>query len=100
MNTYARKKVCIVGIYVGLLLSPALSLAQAQQSPFSTGANALVDFALTIATPVGILIVVGIAIAAAVGRVSLGGAIAGIVAIAAVFGAPQIITWIRDMFAV
>src|SRR5688572_26760183 len=74
--------------------------AQAQQSPFDTGANSLVDFGLTIATPIAILIVIGAGIAAAVGKISWGWVIGGIVGIAVVFGSEQIVTWIRGLFGV
>lgn len=75
-------------------------LASAQQSPFDTGANSLVDFALAIATPIAILVVIGAAIAAAVGRISWGWVVGAIVGIAAIFGSPQIVAWIRGMFGV
>ena len=74
--------------------------AMGQASPFDTGANSLVDFALTIATPIAILVVIALAIAAAVGRISWGWVIGAIVGIAAIFGAPQIVAWIRGMFGV
>jgi len=74
--------------------------AFAQTSPFDTGANSLVSFALTIATPIAVLIVIGLAIAAAVGRISWGWVIGAIVGIAAIFGAPQIVAWIRSLFGV
>lgn len=77
---------------------PELALAQA--SPFDTGANSLVTFALAIATPIAILIIIAIAIAASVGRIGWGVAIGCIVGIAAVFGSPQIVAWIRGMFGV
>ena len=76
------------------------SAAMGQASPFDTGANSLVDFALTIATPIAILVVIALAIAAAVGRISWGWVIGAIVGIAAIFGAPQIVAWIRGMFGV
>ena len=79
-------------------LSPVVAMAQA--SPFDTGANSLVDFALTIATPIAILVVIALAIAAAVGRISWGWVIGALVGIAAIFGAPQIVAWIRGMFGV
>jgi type IV secretory pathway VirB2 component (pilin) len=82
-------------ISVGL---PVLALAQ--DSPFDTGAQSLLTFALTIAVPIAALVVIGIAIMAAVGRISWGVAIGCIVGIAAIFGAPQIVSWIRGMFAV
>lgn len=71
-----------------------------QTSPFDTGANSLVNFALTIATPIAVLIVIGLAIAAAVGRISWGWVIGAIVGIAAIFGSQQIVAWIRSMFGV
>lgn len=83
---------------LAMLLVPLL--ATAQQSPFNTGANSLVTFALGIATPIAALVVIGAAIAAAVGRISWGWVVGCIVGIAAIFGSPQIVTWIRGMFAV
>lgn len=76
------------------------ALAGAQQSPFDTGANSLVNFALAIATPIAILVVIGAAIAAAVGRISWGWVVGIIVGIAAIFGSSQIVAWIRGMFGV
>jgi type IV secretion system protein VirB2 len=81
------------------LLAPAVVLAQAS-SPFNTGANSLVSFALTIATPIAVLIVIGLAIAAAVGKISWGWVIGAIVGIAAIFGSQQIVAWIRQLFGV
>ena len=46
------------------------------------------------------LIVIGLAIAAAVGKITWGWVIGAIVGIAAIFGAPQIVAWIRGMFGV
>lgn len=83
---------------IAMLLAPVIAMAQ--QSPFDTGANSLVTFALAIATPIAILVVIGAAIAAAVGRISWGWVVGCIVGIAAIFGSPQIVAWIRGMFAV
>lgn len=93
----ARHQLCC-GAVTFALLGPGPALAQA--SPFDTGASSLVSFALTIATPIAILIVIGLAIAAAVGKISWGWVIGAIVGIAAIFGAPQIVAWIRGMFGV
>lgn len=82
------------------VLFVAPMLASAQQSPFDTGANSLVTFALAIATPIAILVVIGAAVAAAVGRISWGWVVGAIVGIAAIFGSPQIVAWIRGMFGV
>jgi type IV secretion system protein VirB2 len=81
-----------------LVLLPEVVWAQA--SPFDTGANSMVSFALTIATPIAVLVVIGLALAAAVGRISWGWVIGALVGIAAIFGAPQIVAWIRSMFGV
>ncbi len=81
-----------------LFMTPAAVLAQA--SPFNTGATSLLSFALTIATPIAALIVIGLAIAASVGKISWGWVIGAIVGIAAIFGAPQIVAWIRGLFGV
>jgi type IV secretory pathway VirB2 component (pilin) len=86
------------GTLLAALAVPTLTFAQA--SPFDTGANSLVDFALTIATPIAILIVIGLAIAAAVGKISWGWVIGALVGIAAIFGSPQIVAWIRTLFGV
>lgn len=85
---------------VGALLTPATVFAQAAGSPFETGANSLVTFAQTIGTPIAALVVIGLAIAAAVGKVSWGWVVGAIVGIAALFGAPTIVSWIRTMFGV
>lgn len=83
------------------LISAVLpTAAWAQASPFDIGANSLVTFALTIATPIAVLIVIGLAIAAAVGKISWGWVIGALVGIAAIFGAPQIVAWIRALFGV
>jgi type IV secretory pathway VirB2 component (pilin) len=81
-----------------LLVAPVAAFAQA--SPFNTGATSLLSFALTIATPVAALLVIALAIAASVGKISWGWVIGAIVGIAAIFGAPQIVAWIRGLFGV
>ncbi|MEJ0098474.1 MAG: TrbC/VirB2 family protein [Pseudomonadota bacterium] len=92
-NRFAAR-LCVLVI----LLLPGVTWAQA--SPFDTGANSLVSFALTIATPIAVLVVIGLAIAAAVGRISWGWVIGAILGIAAIFGSQQIVAWIRSMFGV
>jgi type IV secretion system protein VirB2 len=81
-----------------LLIVPACAFAQT--SPFDAGANGLVSFALTIGTPIAVLIIIGLAIAAAVGKMSWGWVIGAIIGIAAIFGSQQIVAWIRSMFGV
>lgn len=75
-------------------------LAQAQASPFQTGADSFVTNLLAIATPIAIIFIMALGIGALVGRVSWGWPVAALVGIGVLFGAPQIVTWVRGMFAV
>lgn len=75
-------------------------VAFAQTSPFDTGADSLVGWALAIAVPIAALIVIGLGVAAAIGRISWGLAIGAIIGIATIFGAPQIVAWIQGLFGV
>jgi type IV secretion system protein VirB2 len=87
-----------VFVAVAIQIAPLLVFGQA--SPFDGGANALVTWALTIAVPIAALVVIGLGIAAAVGRISWGVAIGCIVGIVLIFGSPQIVAWVRGMFGV
>ena len=84
----------------GLALALAASDALAQASPFSTGATSFQDSFLAILTPIAIIAVMALGLAAWMNRISWGWAIMGVVGIVLVFGAPQIVTWIRGMFGV
>jgi type IV secretory pathway VirB2 component (pilin) len=79
---------------------PGTAFAQAAGSPFDTGAQSLLQFMLTIGAPIAALIIIGVCIAAAVGRVSWGAVAGTILGIAGIFGSVQIVTWIRGMFGV
>lgn len=70
------------------------------QSPFDTGANALVTDFVTIATPIAILVVMVLGVVAMAGRISWGWPLAALGGICVLFGAPQIIEWVRGVFAV
>lgn len=85
-----------------LTLAVALVWAvdRAHAGPFVTGASGMVDFGLTIATPIAILIVIGLGIAAAVGKISWGWVFGAILGIACIFGSAQIVEWIRGLFGV
>jgi type IV secretory pathway VirB2 component (pilin) len=97
-NKTGRDPLIRAWVFALFLLVPLGAFAQT--SPFDTGANGLVSFALTIGTPIAVLIVIGLAIAAAVGKVSWGWVIGAIIGIAAIFGSQQIVAWIRSMFGV
>lgn len=72
----------------------------AQSSPFLTGATSLQTNILAWATPIAVIVVMALGIAAMANRISWGWPIAAIVGIAVIFGAPQIVTWVRGMFGV
>jgi type IV secretion system protein VirB2 len=76
-----------------------IALAQST-SPFLTGANSLQTNILAWATPIAIILVMALGVMAMANRISWGWPIAAIVGIAVVFGAPQMVTWIRGMFGV
>jgi type IV secretion system protein VirB2 len=82
-----------------LCLTPDLAIAQAA-SPFMTGASALQTNILAWLTPVAIILVMVLGGMAMANRISWGWAIAAVMGIAISFGAPQIVTWVRGMFAV
>jgi type IV secretion system protein VirB2 len=75
-------------------------VAWAQSSPFETGANSLVVEFIAIATPIAILLVMGLGIAAATGRISWGWPLLVLLGIGIVFGAPQLVAWGRALFGV
>jgi type IV secretion system protein VirB2 len=89
----------VAAILAALLLVPDLALAQAA-SPFMTGASALQTNILAWLTPVAIILVMVLGGMAMANRISWGWAIAAVLGIAISFGAPQIVTWVRGMFAV
>jgi type IV secretion system protein VirB2 len=92
----------ITGIVVVLLAlcgTPDLAFAQAA-SPFMTGATALQTNVLAWLTPVAVILVMVLGAMAMANRISWGWCIAAILGIAISFGAPQIVTWVRSMFAV
>ena len=85
-------------LVVAVLVMPDLAFAQA--SPFLTGANSLQTNILAWATPIAVILVMVLGIMAMANRISWGWPITAIVGIAVVFGAPQMVTWIRGMFGV
>ena len=83
-----------------LILAVVPEAALAQASPFLTGATSLQTNILAWATPIAVILVMVLGIMAMANRISWGWPIAAIVGIAVVFGAPQMVTWIRGMFGV
>lgn len=84
----------------GVLLFCAPDLAFAQASPFLTGATSLQANILAWLTPFAIILVMFLGAMAMANRISWGWCVAAILGIAIAFGAPQLVTWVRSMFAV
>lgn len=83
-----------------LFASAAPELAFAGASPFTTGATAANTNILAILTPIAVIAVMALGAAAWFNKISWGWAVAGVVGICLVFGAQQIVTWVRGMFGV
>ena len=83
-----------------LLCASQLALAQAQGSPFMTGATSLQTNILAWLTPIAVILVMVLGAMAMANRMSWGWCFAALLGIAIAFGAPQIVTWVRGMFAV
>lgn len=89
----------MIGLLVLSVAVPDLAMAQTT-SPFLTGATSLQSNILAWATPIAIILVMGLGVMAMANQISWGWPIAAIVGIAVVFGAPQIVTWVQGMFGV
>ena len=89
-----------VALLLVLLCAATPHLAFAQASPFMTGATAIQTNILAWLTPVAVILVMVLGAMAMANRISWGWCIAAILGIAISFGAPQIVTWVRGMFAV
>jgi len=83
-----------------LLYAIPIAVAQAQSSPFMTGATALQTNILAWLTPIAIILVMVLGAMAMANRISWGWCLGAILGIAIAFGAPQIVAWVRGMFGV
>jgi type IV secretion system protein VirB2 len=84
---------------LGVLLLQA-GTTFAQSSPFATGATAFQANFLTILTPIAVIAVMALGVAAWFNRISWSWAAGGALGILLVFGAPQIVTWVRGLAGV
>jgi type IV secretion system protein VirB2 len=101
MKSTARRRSVVMRsswLPLSLLVMPAMSFAQ--ESPFLTGATALQTNILAWMTPVAIILVMVLGGMAMANRMSWGWCLCAILGIAIVFGAPQIVTWVRSLFGV
>lgn len=87
-------------LLTGVLVLALPDLALAQASPFDTGLTSLQANILAWLTPIAIILVMVLGAMAMANRISWGWCIGAILGIAIAFGAPQIVSWVRGMFAV
>lgn len=87
-------------IVLGAALTSFATASLAQTSPFATGATAFQANFLTILTPVAVICVMALGVAAWFNRISWSWAAGGALGILLVFGAPQVVSWIRGLAGV
>jgi type IV secretory pathway VirB2 component (pilin) len=78
----------------------ASNVVLAQASPVLTGAESLQTNILAWLTPIAVIFVMVLGVMAMANQISWGWVIGAILGIGLAFGAPQIVTWVREMFAV
>lgn len=82
------------------ILTCLATCAHADSGPFATGATALQTNLLTILAPVAVIAVMALGVAAWFNRISWGWMVGGVAGIVLVFGASQVVTWVRGLFGV
>ncbi|HJV67853.1 TrbC/VirB2 family protein, partial [Ideonella sp.] len=92
---HANSPLARAATFLFVALAAALPVAAFADSPFSTGASALPAQVLVILTPLAAVAVMGSGALAWFGRISWMWFIGAILGTVLVFGAPQIVTWIR-----
>ncbi len=93
-----RHVTACLALATSLVLCSAVALAQS--SPFATGATAFQTNFLTILTPVAVIAVMALGVAAWFNRISWSWAAGGALGILLVFGAPQVVSWVRGLAGV
>ena len=95
MNRFTLRRLALASF-----LACSSVVALAQTSPFSTGATAFQTNFLTILTPVAVIAVMALGVAAWFNRISWSWAAGGALGILLVFGAPQVVSWVRGLAGV
>jgi type IV secretion system protein VirB2 len=90
----------LLSVLIAMLPACVPTLAQAQSSPFLTGATALQTNILAWLTPIAVILIMVLGAMAMANRMSWGWCLAAILGIAIAFGAPQIVSWVRGLFGV
>lgn len=100
ISTRSSRRFLARRLWLPTALLAVPTLGWAQESPFLTGATALQTNILAWMTPVAIILVMVLGGMAMANRMSWAWCLCAILGIAIVFGAPQIVTWVRSLFAV
>jgi type IV secretion system protein VirB2 len=94
-------RLAVALILISIACLPTSALGQiVGGGPFSTGARNFQTNLLTILAPIAVIGVMVIGVAAWFNRISWGWAAAAAGGLILVFGAPQIVSWIRSMAGV
>lgn len=93
-NSHRRRRMAVMAI--GACISPAI-LAQ---SVFDTGINSFLAWAFVIAQPIAVLVVIALGLFTLAGKLNWVWFVGGLIGIGIVFGAEQIVGWIRSLFGV
>lgn len=99
MNSSAHRPSLLAPVGALFLLTLP-TLCSAQASPFMTGATALQTNILAWMTPIAVVLIMVLGGMAMANRLSWAWCLCAVLGIAIVFGAPQIVTWVRSMFGV
>ena len=94
------KKIPVRRLGTSVLAFSMASTAFAQSSPFATGAAAFQSNLLAILSPIAVIAVMGLGVGAWFNRISWSWAAGGAMGILLVFGAPQVVSWIRGLAGV
>lgn len=100
LGNKADRARCAAQTLLLMLFMCASSAALAQASPVLTGAESLQTNIIAWLTPIAIIFVMVLGVMAMANQISWGWVIGALLGIGLAFGAPQIVTWVRDMFAV
>ncbi len=95
-NLAAHTSVGMFWLMIGVWI-PEFALAQAAD-PFETGATNLVTNLTTLATPIAVLLIMALGVAAAAGRISWGWPIGVIAGIGLIFAAQPMVTFVKGLF--
>ncbi len=100
MSTAYSRWIPVRSRWLAILVCAVPTLTWAQESPFLTGATALQSNILAWMTPIAIILIMVLGGMAMANRLSWAWSLCAILGIAIVFGAPQIVTWVRSLFGV